>query len=74
MTEKNTKKLQELTDIIESRILYAAGDIKLASTLLSTNSVKQSAENHLGDAISALLELKKELGLHTNLAKEEARQ
>lgn len=65
-----TEQLQKLADKVELMILSAGGDLKLGG-LLSTATMLRDAENHLGEGLDALLELKAALGLTTNLKKEE---
>jgi hypothetical protein len=64
----NTQKLQEQADIIESKILQVAGSLAVFAHMNKLH-LDQEADN-LGEAINALLEIKQELGLTSNLKRE----
>jgi hypothetical protein len=61
--------LQEQTDIIESKLLQAGGALALLAMMRSETA--QEAGVCIGEAMSALLKIKKELDLDTNLSEEE---
>ncbi len=65
----NTQKLQQLTDIIESKILQIAGSLRLLREYGGVHQEKPSdAEIVSGEALAALLEVKRELGLSSSLS------
>jgi hypothetical protein len=67
----NAAVLQTQADIIENKILQAAGALRVMSVGLPyVNPNLDEADNCLGDALTALLALKKELGLHSKLSQE----
>jgi hypothetical protein len=69
-----TQKLQQHTDTIEHRILWTAGNIVMKRTIAAVKEPTQE-EIWLGEALEALLVLKKELGLTSILSQTEgARQ
>lgn len=72
----NANKLQEQVDIIEERILRVGGYLALLAAIGGTglpDSARDLTEhaNNLGEAMNALLEVKQELGLASNLTRVE---
>lgn len=61
---------QERLDKIENLILITAGDVRVFNLMnfMGTHSEMQHIENLLGDMLDQVLELKKELGLTSNLS------
>lgn len=65
------QKLQEQADIVEDRILRVAGYLALAARFRGTDTQLGEQADNLGEAMNALLEIKQELGLTTNLKRVE---
>ncbi len=67
--ENQAKKpdLQTQSDVIEDKILQAAGTLRI---MFMKHPSLTEADNCLGDALAALLAIKKELGLHSKISQE----
>jgi hypothetical protein len=63
----DTQKLQQLTDTIESKVLQVAGNIAMDRAMKGITKPTHD-DDLLGEAIEALLEVKRELGLSSALS------
>jgi hypothetical protein len=70
-----TMNTQQHTDTIEQRILWTAGHLAMKRAMSTASQEPTQEEIWLGEALEALLVLKKELGLTSALSQtEDARQ
>jgi hypothetical protein len=60
-------ELQAYTDTIEERIIYTCGNIAMQRAITTASKEPTQEEIWLGEALDALLKVKQELGLSSQL-------